>query len=442
MLRSSRSRSSKPTHISQEDKALLTTPRSKFRNHLSKRNFKFDEEAQRFSGNFASVVILQKSETTPPTPKTPSQEVFDNREDPLKTPSKISFLSPTIAIKTQAIVEPKNIDEAAYRELKILKALARLKRSGKCANFVEIHDHFKTTGDENLNEDPNQHYMNYMLERGDTNLQTFLTKEIPLDTFKSILFQIIFGLHIAQRELEFQHNDLHNKNILIKHIGKKNIDGCLFYHHNTKWTSKTGFLVKLTDFGHSRIKSPNGLVVHNRKIAVSAIFDPSKDLSDVKKNIARVNVNYEGHDEADERSRLNSLRNCMSKQEPSQLLYHSFFQSMVHDKDLTQQERARLLHFDRGIEDEEDEDEFLTKPSLQPNLILTSEPAQEAQIPSTNIFNVNNGDNKENDNPAEYTGTTLVRKRRRIIAPLVDKSQISDTVSECTPSKRRRLVKL
>ncbi len=41
-----------------------------------------------------------------------------------------------------------------------------------------------------------------------------MRNSLTLSQFRSVLFQVLLALHVAQTELEFNHNDLHLKSIL------------------------------------------------------------------------------------------------------------------------------------------------------------------------------------------------------------------------------------
>jgi len=54
-------------------------------------------------------------------------------------------------------------------------------------------------------------YMHYVLERADFTLYDLRESPVALGNFRSILFQILFALYVAQETCEFMHNDLHPK---------------------------------------------------------------------------------------------------------------------------------------------------------------------------------------------------------------------------------------
>ena len=57
--------------------------------------------------------------------------------------------------------------------------------------------------------------MHFIMESADSTLHD-MREQLDLLQFKNILFQTLYALHIAQTQLEFNHNDLHLKNILLK----------------------------------------------------------------------------------------------------------------------------------------------------------------------------------------------------------------------------------
>jgi serine/threonine protein kinase len=119
-----------------------------------------------------------------------------------------------LAIKMQPIHSPRNPSDRAYRELKIHEELAKLDEDNYCCNFVSIVNWFKIRQSET--EEKNGQLMHYVLELAEQNLAE--KKTLSLEEMKHILFQILFALHVSQQLLEFNHNDLHLKNILINKL--------------------------------------------------------------------------------------------------------------------------------------------------------------------------------------------------------------------------------
>ena len=204
--------------------------------------------------------------------------------------------SNTFAVKRQPIKYPTSLDDKSYRELIILQQIYNLTETNKCINFVVLIEWFKATPDlltpkkkkkiDNNKENntntarpkkPPQ-LMHFVLEYADGNTLSE-AKHLTLGELKGILFQLMYALAVAQQELEFVHNDLHFGNILLKSMpsGKKYMS-CT-YAHIGKSTQSTwfvsGHLVKITDFGLSRIKATDGQVVYNTKDTLKAAFSPS-----------------------------------------------------------------------------------------------------------------------------------------------------------------------
>lgn len=68
----------------------------------------------------------------------------------------------------------------------------------------------------------------------------------------SILFQISFGLAVAQKHYNFTHNDLHSSNIMFKYTPRNYI----YYHHNKRYYKIPTYnkIVKIIDFGRAIFK--------------------------------------------------------------------------------------------------------------------------------------------------------------------------------------------
>jgi serine/threonine protein kinase len=180
------------------------------------------------------------------------------------------------AIKNQIIQSPANIADKAYRELKILEELNKLKDNeayypNKDTNFISVIDWWKAKHDET--KEP---IMHYVLEYADLTLADI--KKLSLYEYKCILFQVIFALYVAQKEFEFVHNDLHAKNILLKKHDKH--DYLKLCEGDKTWYT-SGYVVKITDFGLSRIKLSDSRVIYNKKRPDSELFSETIDIDSV-----------------------------------------------------------------------------------------------------------------------------------------------------------------
>lgn len=257
----------------------------------------------------------------------------------------------TLAIKRQIIKSPNNPKDQAYRELLIFNYLSNL----QCQNFINIFDWYKIRpplsphdyieeNKENLN---NKQFMHIVMEYAEEVLAKI--KTLYLSEYKSILFQILFALYKAQKELEFNHNDLHAKNILLKKLSKESfhlyeteIDGIKY-----KWKT-IHYSVKICDFGLSRIREPiTNKIIFNPKNPWLETFLPGKDIEQLstvfsKIKIIKWDINYieEDDDEEDilekihqEKRSLRDLKMRMKKGiPPIQLITHKFFYSLQQQK--------------------------------------------------------------------------------------------------------------
>jgi len=164
-------------------------------------------------------------------------------------------------------------------------------------------------------------------------------KHTTLYQYKCILFQILFGLYIAQNECEFVHNDLHMKNVLLfkcKDGGMVNsfVDGA-----DSWYTS--GYVVKITDFGLSRIRLGTS-VIYNLKNPITELFDPNTDVQNIVTEMSKIKIQSDGWvDDAslspdsvktltkEKKKELESFRRLAKSGEKLQkILRHKFFDEL------------------------------------------------------------------------------------------------------------------
>ena len=86
--------------------------------------------------------------------------------------------------------------------------------------------------------------------------------------WKSILFQIVFGLSVAQKRYNFIHNDLHSSNIMFEKTEKE----FLYFCYDNKYFKIPTFgkIAKIIDFGRATFKL-------NNKIYFSDVFKSRGD---------------------------------------------------------------------------------------------------------------------------------------------------------------------
>jgi serine/threonine protein kinase len=228
-----------------------------------------------------------------------------------------------VVIKSQKLRFPQDLSDLCYRELVIFKTLTKLD-----SGSIAIHDWFKSDGDFTSVGMPR---MNYVLERADETLQQFVSRrsKIPMETYKSILFQILYFLHRAQTECEFVHHDLHLKNIMLKQVDPSRKE---IVYNGMSFVCRESFAVKITDFGASRIRLQDGVVIYNPSNHVNGNqFNPCVDLVKIKQEVDRIKIDWpEGSGE--EMKMHRALKKILGKESWfvnwDEILGHAFFKSL------------------------------------------------------------------------------------------------------------------
>eukprot|EP01126_Amoeba_proteus_P015304 TRINITY_DN16875_c0_g1_i1.p1 TRINITY_DN16875_c0_g1~~TRINITY_DN16875_c0_g1_i1.p1 ORF type:complete len:191 (-),score=26.06 TRINITY_DN16875_c0_g1_i1:264-836(-) len=128
--------------------------------------------------------------------------------------------------------------------------------------------------------------MHYVLECADLTVQDI--REMTLSQFRSILFQVLFALYVAQKEYEFVHNDLHRKNILLVQP-ENDMEYMEFRDGEVTWYV-VGHVVKITDFGLSRIRMDDQRIICDTKMAGSSSFDPVRDVEQVFSEFSKIKI--------------------------------------------------------------------------------------------------------------------------------------------------------
>ena len=161
-------------------------------------------------------------------------------------------------------MSPDNANDKAYREHRILVALRRLLERGLCFNFVTVVLS-GTSGDDDC--------MELVMEKSGERLSERRTMTVA--QLREMLFQLLYALDVAQRELRFVHYDLHSKNVLVEDLERGTAcaialaDGRVFYSQHV--------LVKIADFALSSIEL-DGESICNPKHAMRGAFDPGYDV--------------------------------------------------------------------------------------------------------------------------------------------------------------------
>lgn len=305
--------------------SLLRTPNDKWKDVSHKKNLKYQED-KTSHGKFAQVILGKFS------------------------PRNEGFVSPNIALKTQHIHKPKDLSDVGYRELLIFKQLNSLKKDNECHGFVGVYDWFKSKG--SIYEDESQ-FMNIVLEKADDSLRKYLLGlkyTIPLNEYKCMLFQILYSLEKAQSKFQFVHHDLHLDNIMIKYL-TNNVKETVYYVGEKRYSCKVPYMIKITDFGLSRITISKNQIIYNPKRGDA--FDPSIDLIQLSIELKKIKINWKDEEnEESEKKKLGDLKRKLKKisnVNVMELVQHPFFDSLVLNHDL--EDSVEMMIFGRPVEE-------------------------------------------------------------------------------------------
>eukprot|EP01090_Pellita_catalonica_P000408 TRINITY_DN10282_c0_g1_i2.p1 TRINITY_DN10282_c0_g1~~TRINITY_DN10282_c0_g1_i2.p1 ORF type:complete len:389 (-),score=70.23 TRINITY_DN10282_c0_g1_i2:87-1253(-) len=221
----------------------------------------------------------------------------------------------TPSAKSYAIKRDGDRTRAA-RECMIFSQLAKLFFQAKCFNFVLLYENPEGTLD-----DPCMHLV---MECADYTLAS-LKSDLSFVEIREILFQIVWSLYIAGKELEFTHYDMHLKNILIiKNQQKK----CIYIDRKRTWQISGANIVKITDFGLSRIKlRKSSKVVANHKNPIMTLFQPQSDIQQLSTDLAQIKLTTCS---PAQRKELSAFRRKLTKGIlPKILLRDPFFASLI-----------------------------------------------------------------------------------------------------------------
>ena len=198
---------------------------------------------------------------------------IDNIEDILNSNNEFDNIDNNYVGECRAGVVNENltkenlIGENSIEETN-LKSVLNIKSIDNSCDFSDIIDNNDTFKYCILNNFPTQLLFMEKLEY--TLDELIENKEYNISTteWKSILFQICFGLSIAQKHYKFVHNDLHSQNIMFVTTN----DEYIFYEYNSKYfrIPTFGKIVKIIDYGRATFE-------FNKTIYFSSVFDDSGD---------------------------------------------------------------------------------------------------------------------------------------------------------------------
>ena len=210
----------------------------------------------------------------------PSSGVAVKKEQKIKRSKSTVSLSSAfkgLVLKSTPIKAPKDVKETGLREIRILHHLSQLSTTNMCHNFVHIQDWYKTRQNITGEPIPDGAYVHGILEFAD--IGTLKQHQVcSWDSWRSIAFQCLYALFIAQRELQFVHLDLHADNILLT-SKPQGVTGLQYVLPDGSEYFLSQDVVKISDFGLSRIRIPQTqeILAHPGRSGAGS-FEPTIDL--------------------------------------------------------------------------------------------------------------------------------------------------------------------
>ncbi len=197
-----------------------------------------------------------------------------------------------VAVKQQFVQDPSALHDQAFREARILLQLNHLALERKCPNFTFLEEWFKSRppllfGATPRGDPSSSVYMYFVLDFAERNL---FGQRLEVEQFRSVLFQLLYALSVAQREFQFVHHDLHLKNILLQEL-PEGVTTLVYHDAGTVWYLPGGPLVKIADFGLARVRVRNGEaeeVIYNVRDSFSELFSRDKDLEKLMDELPKV----------------------------------------------------------------------------------------------------------------------------------------------------------
>lgn len=231
----------------------------------------FDQYEQRnlFSGKHSKVRLVVKS----PIKKPRSSRATVDKER-------------MYAIKEhelEAAFDPTDMRSRAARELKINEILSGLFFSSSCINFCILYDFIPGS------PSPGESMLYTIHENAG-----FPLSDEPLSDveYLSVWFQVLYALYVSGKRHGFSHHDFHIGNIKIRRIPKLDV---IYLDHEGDSRCTDGWIfsdiiVKIYDFGLSRIEDLNGDVIYNTGSINPYAKDwaPQNDLKDIQDKLKKL----------------------------------------------------------------------------------------------------------------------------------------------------------
>lgn len=143
--------------------------------------------------------------------------------------------------KTIPIFHPSSISDSTLRELRVSREISTLQEHNPGLCFAKMVDWFVSqnenpfSGRDDSDNRSSHGWFLHMISIFEEGVVLSKIEELTIDEYRSCLYQILYSIGVAQKELEFMHRDIHPGNILISR-------------------TENGIITKLVDYGKSRTR--------------------------------------------------------------------------------------------------------------------------------------------------------------------------------------------
>ena len=212
-----------------------------------------------------------------------------------------------VAVKKQVLASPTSVSDVSVREWRIFNRLAQLAARRQCINFVLMVECFV----ERRAEDERR-YVDFVLEYADARLDEAARRgDVDLRGYREIVFQLLWALCVAEQEMRFVHRDMHLRNVLLQRPARRTLVSYTDDDGRTWWTRT--WIVKISDFGLSRIELDDGTVVANPREPLSEAYTPHTDYESLLANLKGLKISDWADTPDSARSDVASFKRALGK---------------------------------------------------------------------------------------------------------------------------------
>ena len=153
-----------------------------------------------------------------------------------------------------------------------------------------------------------------MLEYGGRHTLREHVKKLSMNELRAVLFQLVFALALAQQSFQFVHGDLHFDNVLLlptERVLRYQMPGTNDVFFVERW------VVKIIDFGKSRVTLRDGSVLFNEHTHDRDRFNPARDANSLWGGLAGLkplrDANLTEAEYTTARAQLSNVRSRLGK---------------------------------------------------------------------------------------------------------------------------------